>query len=111
MGSKGYTFFGNLPQISQTEHLKTTTVSQNSPIPVHKLVKTASLLNQCRARSKEKMIGITEDNAAPQFLYLLRRYALYRALSSYGHKNRCRKAPMRCMDNAGPGSSSRVLLN
>ena len=111
MGSKGYTFFGNLPQISQTEYLKTTTVSQNSSIPVHKLMQAASLLDQCGAWSKEKMVGIAEDNASPQFLYLFWRYALYRALSSYWHKNRCRKAPMRCMDNAGPGSGSRILLN
>ncbi len=53
VGPEHHPFFGDLPHLSQAEHLETAAVGEHPPLVVHELVEAAGFPDQFRARPEE----------------------------------------------------------
>ena len=77
MGGKGHALFGDLAQLGQTEHLKSTAVRQDGAVPAGKFVQTAHIGYQLVAGAEMQVVGVAQhDLCANVFQVLSRQPAL-----------------------------------
>jgi hypothetical protein len=76
-----------LPAGWPTKKPETPGIGQNAALPRHKPMEPPGLFQQINARSKPKMIGVTEDQVVPQRFQVLANQSLNRSLSPHRHKD------------------------
>ena len=78
----------HLPQIGETEHLKSSAVGQNRMVPVLKRMKPSRLLDQLGPGTQKQVIGVPQNNLDIQLLQLAGRHRLDRPPRPHRHEYR-----------------------
>src|SRR5271170_4395129 len=86
--AKEYALIANLAIVVQAEHLKAAGVGQDRPVPRHKPMQPAQLLDQFRTRSQEQMISVGENDLGIQLAsQIALQHPFYRRLRTDRHKH------------------------
>ena len=75
MGGKGHTFFGDLAQLCQAEHLKSAAVGQDGAVPAGELVQAAHVSHQLITGAQVQMVGVAQHHLCADVLQILCRQA------------------------------------
>src|SRR5215467_9723342 len=88
MRAKRDSLLGDLPQLIQTEDLKSPRIGQNGPRPAHEAMQSSQLPNLINPRPKIEVISVPEENLNVQFFEQILGHALYGCQRPYGHEYR-----------------------
>ena len=85
---EGCAFFGDLPILSQTEHLVAPAVGQNGTVPIHELVQSTHFLQHLCAWPQMQVVGVAQNDVGVDDLFQFRlRDRAHRANGAHGHEN------------------------
>ena len=71
MGSKGHTFFRDLTELGQAEHLESAAVGQDGAVPAGKLVQAAHIGYQLVTGAQMQVVGVAEHHLGADLLQIL----------------------------------------
>lgn len=87
MRGKGDPLLTDLAQIPQGKNLEPAAVGEDGPVPIHKFVQAAGLLDDILPRPQIQMIGIAQDDLGAQGFQVPVVHGLDRSLGADGHEN------------------------
>ena len=62
---------GDLAQVAEAEHLKSSAVREDRTVPVHEAMQSARLTHKLHSGAQEEMIGIAEDDPRAEITQLI----------------------------------------
>ena len=71
MRAKRRPLLGDLAQIAEAEHLKSSAVREDRTVPVHEVMQSARLPHELHSGTQEEMIGIAEDDPRAEITQLI----------------------------------------
>ena len=83
--------------------MESTTIGQNVPLPVHKVMESSKLLEHLASGLIREMVGVRQENLAFEVLHLLRSEAFDRAFRTDWHIDWCLNGSMGKDDIGCPG--------
>lgn len=86
MGAEKHTFFRDLAQIAEAEHLEAAAIGEDWAIPVHEAVETAELTDKLMPWPQIQVIGIGKNDLRFCIFELVRRQGLDSGLGADGHE-------------------------
>ena len=78
----------DLAHRSQTEHLKTTGIGKDRPLPLHEVVQVAVALDHLGAGSQPEVKGVAQDDLRTDRFDVPRQHALDGTVGAYRHEGR-----------------------
>ena len=111
VGPEHHPFFGDLPHLSQAEHLEAAAVGEHPPLVVHELVEAAGFPHQFRPRPQEQMVGVGQDHLGVHGIQFFRGQGLDRGLGPHRHEHGGVEGPVRGVQLAQPGPAPGIFLD
>ena len=99
--------FADFSEIPQAEHLESTAVGQDRPLPLHEAMQATQVPYRTIARAEHQMEGVAEQDLGTNSFQIFRRHGLDRAVGPTGHEHRGLHHAMPRRQLTAPGSTIR----
>lgn len=87
VGLKAHPIGLDLSELGQTKNLKTSGISQNRPLPIHKFMEATRSLHQLVPWTKIEMVGVPKNNFGTALHQISRQHGLHRTSCAHRHEN------------------------